>query len=75
MQDTPVLKTQVEIDDLIAYVVAQIQSDIAIGDQEALYDFLSRMPRPYLIGYLSDSRGDLALAAGVITEAEYDAHF
>jgi len=68
-------KCQVEIDDLIEHVVDQIQADIAMGDQEALYDFLSRMPRPYLIGYLSNNRGDETLVAGIITEAEHDAHF
>ena len=77
MSETTELKVHVgcDIDALIAYVVAQIKSDIAMGDQEALYDFLSRMPRTYLIGYLCDPRGDEALAAGVITEAEHDAHF
>lgn len=77
MSETTELKVHVgcDIDALIAYVVAQIQSDIARGDQESLYDLLSRIPRTYLIGYLSDSRGDLALAGGIITEAEHHATF
>ena len=77
MSETTEFKIHVgeEIDALIAYVIAQMRADIEMGDQESLYDLLSRMPRTHLIGYLSDSRGDLALAAGVITEAEYDAHF
>jgi len=77
MPETIELKVHVgdEIDALIAYVIAQMRSDIEMGDQESLYDFLSRMPRPYLIGYLNEERGDEALAEGIITEAEHDATF
>ena len=64
-----------EIDALLAYVIAEIQSDIKKGYEECLYDFLSRMPRHYLIGYLSENRGDEALAKGIITEAEHEAAF
>ena len=64
-----------EIDALIAYVIAQMRSDIEMGDEDALYDFLSRMPRPHLIGYLSEERGDEACFLGIITEAEHDATF
>ena len=77
MLETIELKVHVgdEIDALIAHVIAQMRSDIEMGDQESLYDFLSRMPRPYLIGYLSDERGDEALSEGIITEAEHSATF
>tara|TARA_R100001510_G_scaffold9571_1_gene7356 strand:+ start:257 stop:493 length:237 start_codon:yes stop_codon:yes gene_type:complete len=73
MPETIYLKVHAgdEIDALIAYVIAQMQSDIEMGHEELLYDFLSRMPRHYLIGYLGKERGDEALARGIITEAEH----
>ena len=77
MSETPVLKVHVgdEIDSLIELVVDQIQADIEMGDQEALYDFLSRMPRPYLINYLGNTRGYEAYSKRFITKAEYHASF
>ena len=78
MPDTPALNLYVEdenLDHLITYVIAEIRADMDSGDLEALYHFLSKMPRPDLIGYLSDSCGDLALAGGIITEVEHDTTF
>jgi len=73
MPETIYLKVHAgdKIDALIAYVIAEIQSDIERGHEECLYNFLSLMPRHYLIGYLSKERGAEALAGGIITEAEY----
>lgn len=78
MPDTPALNLYVEdenLDHLITYVIAEIRADMDSGDLEALYHFLSKMPRPDLIGFLGQARGDEALAAAVITPVEYDATF
>jgi hypothetical protein len=58
---------------LLDLVLDQIDSDREMGDVEALYDFLDIIPRAQLIDYLSMTRQDTALAAGLIKEDEYTA--
>lgn len=58
---------------LLDLVLEQIDSDRAIGDLEALYDFLDIIPRAQLIDYLSGTRQDQALEQGLIKESEYTA--
>ena len=58
---------------LLDLVLEQIDSDREMGDVEALYDFLDIIPREQLIDYLSMTRQDRALAAGLIKEDEYTA--
>ena len=58
---------------LLELVLEQIDSDREMGDLEALYDLLDIIPREQLIDYLSMTRQDRALAAGLIKEDEYTA--
>ena len=58
---------------LLDLVLEQIDSDRDMGQVEALYDFLDIIPRAQLIDYLSMTRQDTALAAGLIKEDEYTA--
>ena len=58
---------------LLDLVLEQIDSDRAMGDCEALYDFLDIIPRDQLIDYLSCTRQDTALEQGLIKESEYTA--
>ena len=60
-------------EELLELVLEQIDSDREMGDVEALYDFLDIVPREQLIDYLSMTRQERALAAGLIKESEYTA--
>jgi len=63
----------INAEELLNLVLEQIDSDRDLGDVEALYDFLDIIPREQLIDYLSMTRQERALAAGLIKESEYTA--
>ena len=58
---------------LLDLVFEQMNSDVEMGDVEALYDLLDCIPRAQLVDYLSMTRQDEALEKGLITEQEYTA--
>ena len=68
-----VLPGGINSEELLELVLEQIDSDREMGDVEALYDFLDIIPRDQLIDYLSMTRQERALAAGLIKESEYTA--
>jgi hypothetical protein len=42
--------------DLFDAVVEQIKTDLAAGDETAIIELLSKVPRAYLVGYLPEEQ-------------------